>query len=64
MLYMNNYNKIINISKEELAKFLAGYQLCNICEYQATTLCQSISHKKESCIIGIKRFLEKECEEG
>ena len=60
---MNNYSKIINMNKEELAKFLAAYQLCNICKYQATTLCQSISHKKESCIIGIKRFLEKECEE-
>ena len=59
---MNNYSKIINMNKEELAKFLAVYQLCKICEYQATTLCQSISHKKESCIIGIKRFLEKELE--
>ena len=57
---MNNYSKIINNDINELAKFLAVYQLCNICEYQATTLCQSISHKKESCIIGIKRFLEKE----
>ena len=56
----NNYNKIINISKEELAKFLAVYQLCNICEYQATTLCQSISHKKENCTKGILLFLERE----
>ena len=56
----NNYSKIINISKEELAKFLSVYQLCNICEYQATTLCQSISHKKENCTKGILLFLERE----
>lgn len=57
---MNNYNKIINNDINELAKFLAVYQLCNICEYQATTLCQSISHKKENCTKGILLFLEKE----
>ena len=56
----NNYSKIINMSKEELAKFLAVYQLCNICEYQATTLCQSISHKKENCTKGMLLFLERE----
>ena len=56
----NNYSKIINMNKEELAKFLSVYQLCNICEYQATTLCQSISHKKENCTKGILLFLEKE----
>ena len=60
MLYMNNYSKIINNDINELAKFLAVYQLCNICEYQATTLCQSISHKKENCTKGILLFLEKE----
>ena len=48
------------MSKEELAKFLAEYELCNICEYQATTLCQSISHKKENCTKGILLFLERE----
>ena len=57
---MNNYSKIINNDINELAKFLAVYQLCNICEYQATTLCQSISHKKENCTKGILLFLEKE----
>ena len=57
---MNNYNKIINNDINELAKFLAVYQLCNICEYQATTLCQSISHKKENCTKGILLFLECE----
>ena len=56
----NNYNKIINISKEELAKFLSVYQLCNICEYQARTLCQGISHKKENCTKGMLLFLERE----
>ena len=60
MLYMNNYSKIINNDINELAKFLAVYQLCNICEYQATTLCQSISHKKENCTKGILLFLERE----
>ena len=60
MLYMNNYSKIINNDINELAKFLAVYQLCNICEYQATTLCQSISHKKENCTKGILLFLEME----
>ena len=57
---MNNYSKIINNDINELAKFLAVYQLCNICEYQATTLCQSISHKKENCTKGILLFLERE----
>ena len=57
---MNKYSKIINITKEELAQFLAEYELCNICEYQATTLCQSISHKKENCTKGILLFLERE----
>lgn len=56
----NNYSKIINMNKEELAKFLSVYQLCNICEYQATTLCQSISHKKENCTKGMLLFLERE----
>ena len=56
----NNYSKIINMNKEELAKFLSVYQLCNICEYQTTTLCQSISHKKENCTKGILLFLERE----
>ena len=56
---MNNYSKIINMNKEELAKFLSVYQLCNICEYQATTFCQSISHKKENCTKGILLFLER-----
>ena len=60
MLYMNNYSKIINNDINELAKFLAVYQLCNICEYQATTFCQSISHKKENCTKGILLFLERE----
>ena len=60
MLYMNNYSKIINNDINELAKFLAVYQLCNICEYQTTTLCQSISHKKENCTKGILLFLERE----
>ena len=57
---MNNYSKIINNDINELAKFLAVYQLCNICEYQATTFCQSISHKKENCTKGILLFLERE----
>ena len=57
---MNNYSKIINNDINELAKFLAVYQLCNICEYQATTLCQSISHKKENCTKGMLLFLERE----
>ena len=57
---MNNYSKIINNDINELAKFLAVYQLCNICEYQTTTLCQSISHKKENCTKGILLFLERE----
>ena len=56
----NNYSKMINMNKEELAKFLAVYELCNICEYQATTLCQSISHKKDNCTKGILLFLERE----
>lgn len=57
---MNNYNKIINMSKEELAKYLAEYKVCNLCEYQATTSCQSISHESENCIKGILLFLNKE----
>ena len=57
---MNNYDKIINMSKEELAEYLATYKICNLCEYQATTLCQSISHKKENCTKGILLFLERE----
>ena len=54
---MNNYDKIINMSKEGLAKYLAKYKVCNLCEHQATILCQSISHKKENCIKGILLFL-------
>lgn len=56
----NNYNKIINMSKEELAEYLAEYKLCNVCEYQARTLCQSISHKQENCVEGILLFLNRE----
>ena len=54
---MNNYDKIINMTEEELAEYLAEYKLCNLCEHQATILCQSISHKKENCIKGILLFL-------
>lgn len=57
---MNNYDKIINMSKEELAEYLATYKTCNLCEYQATTSCQSISHKLQNCKKGILSFLNKE----
>lgn len=57
---MNNYDKIINMSKEELAEYLAEYKVCNICEYQFTALCQSISHKQENCKKGILLSLNKE----
>ena len=57
---MNNYDKIINMTEEELAEYLAEYKLCNLCEYQATTSCHSISHKSENCIKGILLSLNKE----
>ena len=61
---MTNYEKIINSNVDELSKFFSHQLTCEICVYQGEQECKSLSHKKESCIIGIKRFLEKECEEG
>lgn len=60
---MTNYEKIINSDIDELSKFFSQQFTCDICVYQGEQECKSLTHEKENCLIGIKKFLEKECEE-
>ena len=56
MIKLNGFDKA---NLEGIASFLALYRPCNICEYQSTNKCESITHEQNYCTEGIKIFLEK-----
>ena len=56
---MTNYEKIKNMSVEEMAEWLqGGINECNCCSYRLSFGCP------DTCIYGIKQWLESEVEEN
>ena len=58
---MNNYERIKNMSIDEMAEFIAHAE-CNCCVYEDRDECNIETDYEEDCINGIKQWLQQESE--
>ena len=59
---MTNYDRIRNMSVEEMAEFMyeTNEDCENFCAFTKDKKCHSFEGGKQTCIIGIKQWLESE----
>lgn len=57
---MNRYDILHKLNIKQLAEVLGKYKNCNMCEYQGTSRCQSITHNEVKCVEGIELWLREE----
>lgn len=56
---MTNFELIHNADIDKLSLFLEQMKVCQLCDYNTTSKCSSIS-MKDNCYEGIKEYLKGE----